>query len=178
VIAAVHGRVEVLMDGGIRRALTSSRNLSGARAFYAGEHTLMGWPFGEAGVTRALEILRADVERTLRMLGALLSPRWIGSYVSALQTGEPAECRRKTHLPQRTASRLSEGIASLQFENASHTNCVPDNSWNIYARQTRQLDRNDGRLHTGGLRCAAINTRSGHELIRFGELGRRSQACC
>jgi L-rhamnose mutarotase len=43
--------------------------------------------------------------------------------------------------------------------------------------KTRQFDRNDGRLHTGGLRCAAINTRSEHEThsiwrTRSGEAGR------
>jgi hypothetical protein len=35
---------------------------------------------------------------------------------------------RKTHLPQQTASPTSrKRIASLQFKNASHTNCLPDN---------------------------------------------------
>jgi hypothetical protein len=47
---------------------------------------------------------------------------------------------RKTHLPQRTASPTSEKrIASLQFENASQTNCLPDNSWNLCARQDQAV---------------------------------------
>jgi isopentenyl diphosphate isomerase/L-lactate dehydrogenase-like FMN-dependent dehydrogenase len=71
VVAAVNGRVEVLMDGGIRRGTDVIKAIClGARAVLCGRAYAYGLTAaGEAGVARALEILRADVERTLRLLG-------------------------------------------------------------------------------------------------------------
>jgi hypothetical protein len=47
---------------------------------------------------------------------------------------------RKTHLPQQTASPTSvKQVASLRFENTSHTACLTDNSWNIYARHDQAV---------------------------------------
>ncbi len=71
VVAAVNGRIEVLMDGGIRRGSDIVKAVClGARAVLCGRAYAYGLAAaGEAGVTRALEILRVDVERTLRLLG-------------------------------------------------------------------------------------------------------------
>jgi isopentenyl diphosphate isomerase/L-lactate dehydrogenase-like FMN-dependent dehydrogenase len=71
VVAAVNGRVEVLMDGGIRRGADIIKAIClGARAVLCGRAYAYGLSAaGEAGVTRALEILRTDVERTLKLLG-------------------------------------------------------------------------------------------------------------
>jgi isopentenyl diphosphate isomerase/L-lactate dehydrogenase-like FMN-dependent dehydrogenase len=71
VVAAVNGQVEVLMDGGIRRGSDIVKAIClGARAVLCGRAYAYGLAAaGEAGVTRALEILRADVERTLKLLG-------------------------------------------------------------------------------------------------------------
>jgi L-lactate dehydrogenase (cytochrome) len=71
VVAAVNGQAEVLMDGGVRRGSDIVKALClGARAVLCGRAYAYGLAAaGEAGVTRALEILRADVERTLRLLG-------------------------------------------------------------------------------------------------------------
>lgn len=71
VISAVNGRTEVLMDGGIRRGSDIVKAIClGARAVLVGRAYAYGLAAaGEAGVTRALEILTADVERTLRLLG-------------------------------------------------------------------------------------------------------------
>jgi len=71
VLAAVDGRIEVLMDGGIRRGSDIVKALClGARAVLCGRAYAYGLAAaGEAGVTRALEILRVDLERTLRLLG-------------------------------------------------------------------------------------------------------------
>jgi L-lactate dehydrogenase (cytochrome) len=71
VVAAVNGRVEVLMDGGIRRGTDIVKAIClGARAVLCGRAYAYGLSAaGEAGVTRALEILRTDVERTLKLLG-------------------------------------------------------------------------------------------------------------
>jgi L-lactate dehydrogenase (cytochrome) len=71
VVQAVGSQVEVLMDGGIRRGSDIIKAIClGARAVLVGRAYAYGLAAaGEAGVTRALEILRADVERTLRLLG-------------------------------------------------------------------------------------------------------------
>lgn len=71
VVAAVNGKIEVLMDGGIRRGSDIVKALClGARAVLIGRAYAYGLAAaGPAGVTRALQILRADVERTLRLLG-------------------------------------------------------------------------------------------------------------
>jgi isopentenyl diphosphate isomerase/L-lactate dehydrogenase-like FMN-dependent dehydrogenase len=67
----VQGRIEVLMDGGIRRGTDVVKALSmGARAVLCGRAYAYGLAAaGEAGVDRAIEILRVDLERTLRLLG-------------------------------------------------------------------------------------------------------------
>jgi L-lactate dehydrogenase (cytochrome) len=71
VLAAVGNRVEVLMDGGIRRGSDIVKALClGARAVLAGRAYAYGLgAAGGAGVTRAIEILRTDVIRTLKLLG-------------------------------------------------------------------------------------------------------------
>ncbi|MFY9562282.1 MAG: alpha-hydroxy acid oxidase [Terriglobales bacterium] len=71
IVAAVNGRTEVLMDGGIRRGSDIVKAIClGARAVLCGRAYAYGLAAaGEAGVTRALEILRVDLERTLRLLG-------------------------------------------------------------------------------------------------------------
>ena len=71
VVDAVRGRIEVLMDGGIRRGTDIAKALCmGARAVLCGRAYAYGLAAaGEAGVDRAIEILRADLERTLRLLG-------------------------------------------------------------------------------------------------------------
>jgi len=83
VVAAVRGQVEVLMDGGVRRGSDIVKAIClGARAVLIGRAYAYGLAAaGEAGVARALEILRADVERTLRLLGcpsiAALDPSYV-----------------------------------------------------------------------------------------------------
>jgi isopentenyl diphosphate isomerase/L-lactate dehydrogenase-like FMN-dependent dehydrogenase len=71
VLAAVGDRVEVLLDGGIRRGSDIVKALClGARAVMAGRAYAYGLgAAGEVGVARAIEILRADLIRTLKLLG-------------------------------------------------------------------------------------------------------------
>jgi isopentenyl diphosphate isomerase/L-lactate dehydrogenase-like FMN-dependent dehydrogenase len=71
VVKAVKGQVEVLMDGGVRRGTDAVKAICmGARAVLCGRAYAYGLAAaGEAGVTRAIEILRTDIERTLRLLG-------------------------------------------------------------------------------------------------------------
>jgi isopentenyl diphosphate isomerase/L-lactate dehydrogenase-like FMN-dependent dehydrogenase len=71
VVKAVNGQVEVLLDGGVRRGSDIVKALClGARACLVGRAYAYGLgAAGEGGVTRAIEILRTDLERTLRLLG-------------------------------------------------------------------------------------------------------------
>ena len=68
VVAAVGGRIEVLMDGGIRRGSDVVKALClGARAVLVGRAYAYGLgAAGGPGVTRAIEILRADLVRTMQ----------------------------------------------------------------------------------------------------------------
>ena len=91
VVAAVKGRVEVLMDGGIRRGTDIVKALCmGAQAVLCGRAYAYGLAAaGEAGVDRAIEILRTDVERTLRLLGCPSVRELDRSYVNVPKDWEP-----------------------------------------------------------------------------------------
>jgi L-lactate dehydrogenase (cytochrome) len=71
VVAAVGDRTEVLFDGGIRRGSDIVKALAlGARAVLIGRAYVYGLGAGGGpGVTRAIDILRADLLRTLTLLG-------------------------------------------------------------------------------------------------------------
>jgi isopentenyl diphosphate isomerase/L-lactate dehydrogenase-like FMN-dependent dehydrogenase len=71
VVAAVKGQAEVLMDSGIRRGSDIVKAIClGARAVLCGRAFAYGLAAGgEAGVTLALEMLRSDLERSLKLLG-------------------------------------------------------------------------------------------------------------
>jgi L-lactate dehydrogenase (cytochrome) len=71
VVKAVNGRAEVLVDGGIRRGSDIIKALClGARAVLVGRAYAYGLgAAGGPGVARAIDILRADLIRTLRLLG-------------------------------------------------------------------------------------------------------------
>jgi L-lactate dehydrogenase (cytochrome) len=71
IVNAVNGKAEVLLDSGIRRGSDVVKALClGASAVLCGRAYAYGLAAaGEAGVTRALEILRTDLDRTLKLLG-------------------------------------------------------------------------------------------------------------
>ncbi len=71
IVEAVGDRTEVLIDGGIRRGSDVVKALClGARAVLVGRAYAYGLGAGgKAGVLRAIEILRSDVIRTLKLLG-------------------------------------------------------------------------------------------------------------
>jgi len=83
VVAAVNGQIEVLMDGGVRRGSDIVKAIClGARAVLCGRAYAYGLAAaGQAGVARALEILRADVDRTLKLLGCTSIAALDRSYV-------------------------------------------------------------------------------------------------
>lgn len=71
VVEAVDGRVEVLVDGGIRRGADVVKALAlGARAVLAGRPPLWGLVVdGEAGAQRVLELLRDEIRLALQLIG-------------------------------------------------------------------------------------------------------------
>ena len=71
VVAAVGSRTEVLLDGGIRRGSDVVKALClGARAVLIGRAYAYGLgAAGGPGVARAIDILRTDVRRTMKLLG-------------------------------------------------------------------------------------------------------------
>jgi isopentenyl diphosphate isomerase/L-lactate dehydrogenase-like FMN-dependent dehydrogenase len=83
VVAAARGQIEVLMDGGIRRGSDIAKALClGARAVLIGRAYAYGLgAAGGAGVARAIEILRADLIRTLKLLGCPSTSALDTSYV-------------------------------------------------------------------------------------------------
>ena len=71
IVAAVGDDVEVYVDGGIRRGTDVLKALAlGARATFVGRPPLWGLAVaGEAGATRVLELLRAELELDLMLAG-------------------------------------------------------------------------------------------------------------
>ena len=71
IAAAVGHRAEVLLDGGVRRGSDIVKAIClGARAVLVGRAYAYGLAaLGEAGVARALGILKADMARTLPLIG-------------------------------------------------------------------------------------------------------------
>jgi len=71
VVEAVEGRVEVYLDGGIRRGTDVAKALAlGARATLAGRAVLWGLAVGgEEGARHVLELLRDEIRLALSLLG-------------------------------------------------------------------------------------------------------------
>ena len=88
VVAAVGGQAEVLFDGGVRRGSDVAKALAlGARAVLIGR--AYGYGLGAAGgpgIARAVEILRTDLIRTLKLLGCAASADLDRSYVDVPPT--------------------------------------------------------------------------------------------
>jgi isopentenyl diphosphate isomerase/L-lactate dehydrogenase-like FMN-dependent dehydrogenase len=83
VVEAVDGRIEVLVDGGIRRGTDVVKALAlGARAVLAGRAPLWGLTVGgEAGARRVLELLRDEIELALQLVGCRTPGDLTGSHV-------------------------------------------------------------------------------------------------
>jgi isopentenyl diphosphate isomerase/L-lactate dehydrogenase-like FMN-dependent dehydrogenase len=90
VVEAVHGQIQVLMDGGIRRGTDIVKAIClGADAVLCGRAYAYGLAAaGEAGVVRAIEILRTDLDRTLRLLGCPSIAALDRSYVNVPKSWE------------------------------------------------------------------------------------------
>jgi L-lactate dehydrogenase (cytochrome) len=83
VVAAVGDQIEVLLDGGIRRGSDVAKALCvGARAVLVGRAYAYGLgAAGGAGVARAIDILRTDLVRTMKLLGCGTVGELDASYV-------------------------------------------------------------------------------------------------
>ena len=83
VVAAVGDQIEVLLDGGIRRGSDIAKALClGARAVLVGRAYAYGLgAAGGAGVARAIDILRTDLVRTMKLLGCGTVAELDASYV-------------------------------------------------------------------------------------------------
>src|SRR5262249_32283499 len=70
VVQAVGDRIDVLMDGGIQRGTHVLKALSlGAKAVGGGRYYLFPLAAaGQAGVERALELMRAEIERGMKLM--------------------------------------------------------------------------------------------------------------
>jgi L-lactate dehydrogenase (cytochrome) len=88
VVAAANGRIEVLMDGGIRRGGDIVKAIClGAKAVLVGRAYAYGLGAGGGpGVARAIDILRADVVRTLKLLGCASIKQLDRSWVDVAST--------------------------------------------------------------------------------------------
>jgi L-lactate dehydrogenase (cytochrome) len=91
VVAAVGDRIEVLLDGGIRRGSDIVKALSlGAKAVLIGRAYVYGLgAAGGEGVARVIEILHADIVRTLKLLGCPSVRELDQSYVRVPQDWLP-----------------------------------------------------------------------------------------
>jgi L-lactate dehydrogenase (cytochrome) len=71
IVAAIGHRAEVILDGGVRRGVHVLKALAlGAKACSIGRGYLYGLAAGgEAGVTRALDILRTELVRAMQLCG-------------------------------------------------------------------------------------------------------------
>jgi L-lactate dehydrogenase (cytochrome) len=86
VVDAVGHQVQVLMDGGVRRGSDIAKAIClGARAVLIGRAYAYGLAAaGEAGVTRAINILKEDLDLTLTLLGCPSIDQLDPSYLSAV----------------------------------------------------------------------------------------------
>src|SRR5207302_7475227 len=84
IVAAVGGRTEVLLDGGIRRGGDIVKALClGARAVLIGRAYAYGLAAaGGPGVAQAIDILKTDIVRTMKLLGCPSIAELDRSYVS------------------------------------------------------------------------------------------------
>jgi L-lactate dehydrogenase (cytochrome) len=106
VVAAVNDRGETYLDSGIRRGSDVVKALCmGARAVLVGRAYAYGLGAGgPAGVARAVQILRGDVVRTLKLLGCASVAELDRSYVSY-----PAEWDSPSHDARHVGNVLAQG---------------------------------------------------------------------
>jgi L-lactate dehydrogenase (cytochrome) len=100
VVDAVNGQAEVLFDGGIRRGGDVAKALClGATAILIGRAYAYGLgAAGGAGVARAIDILRTDLIRTMKLLGCASVGDLDRSYVDTPAAWQRHDSRRQDNL--------------------------------------------------------------------------------
>jgi (S)-mandelate dehydrogenase len=101
VVHAVNGRIPVFLDGGVRRGSDIFKALAiGAHGVMLGRATLYGVAAaGERGASRALAILKDELERTMRLCGASTLKQVDRSMIFGSAGGEDTMLRRNTVHP-------------------------------------------------------------------------------
>jgi isopentenyl diphosphate isomerase/L-lactate dehydrogenase-like FMN-dependent dehydrogenase len=102
IVTAVDGKAEIVLDGGIVRGSDVVKAIAlGARAVAIGK--LQGWALaaaGQAGLVRALEILKSEIVTTLGLLGVTRFEQLASTYLEPVQPLGPAhEMSAFPHLP-------------------------------------------------------------------------------
>jgi isopentenyl diphosphate isomerase/L-lactate dehydrogenase-like FMN-dependent dehydrogenase len=92
IVAAVGDRVEVILDGGVRRGTDVLTALAlGARAVSIGRPWVYGLAAGgEAGVSRVLELLHDELDTALALVGRASPAEVDGSLLAAQPASSPA----------------------------------------------------------------------------------------
>jgi isopentenyl diphosphate isomerase/L-lactate dehydrogenase-like FMN-dependent dehydrogenase len=87
VVDAVSDRAEVLLDGGVRRGTEMVMAVAlGASACFVARPYLFGLATaGEAGVTRVLELLDGELDRSLALLGVATAAEARGAHARLLR---------------------------------------------------------------------------------------------
>jgi glycolate oxidase len=102
IVAAVGGKAEILLDGGIVRGSDVLKAIAlGARAVAIGK--LQGWGLaaaGQAGLVRVLEILKSEIVTTMALLGVTRLDQLSKNYLDQVQPLSPAhEMSAFPHMP-------------------------------------------------------------------------------
>jgi len=99
IVAAIGGKAEVLLDSGVRRGTDVVKALAlGATAVMVGRPWLYGLAVeAQTGVEKVLEIFRAEIERTLILMGVRsvrdLDPSWlIPRHPRSDDSDDPSTC--------------------------------------------------------------------------------------
>ena len=111
VLTSVGDRIEVLIDGGIRRGSDIAKALCiGARAVLVGRAYAYGLgAAGGVGVTRAIEILCTDLIRTLKLLGCASTAELDRSFISV----PPDWLASTRQVSAKRASRVGRSLPRL-----------------------------------------------------------------
>jgi L-lactate dehydrogenase (cytochrome) len=106
VVAAVNGQCEVLLDGGIRRGNDVVKAIClGAKAVLVGRAYAYGLGAGGgAGVTRAIQILRSDIIRALKLLGCPSIAQLDRSYVDFPESWLAHNARYRSQGPNKSVA--------------------------------------------------------------------------
>lgn len=87
-------KCEVIVDGGVTRGTDVVKAIAlGAKAVGLGRAFLYSLVFGEKGVSKAIRILKHEIETTMALLGVTSLDQLNSSYVSLSSlTSDPSSC--------------------------------------------------------------------------------------